>query len=495
MYKPLIEINDWSGGMTLKSDVGNANQFDRGYNVDFLAKKGKLTCNRSYERGELTSSVEMPTQFKDIIGGSDGKIYAGGGDTKIYDLSAFATIAVANDSAQTGEVNGMMEYKGDMYYAQSTTIGKFDLSSTWEDDWQTGIEAAVHRMHVATDNNLYITNGKYVAKFDGTTFTSDVLDLSDGWIVNDLNDFGEAYLAVGATFYAGANKPVKSRIFLWDKVSDTWVDEINIPEKEIHALEFSAGYLWVWAGGSANAYVIPDGSRKATKMTDFNTESEVELRVYPGAVTHRNGMIYFGLSDNAVASDINKIIHPSAPCGIYAFPADPNNFSLNRVFKNADNSNIYYSVNHIATASGFGSIYFSEHYYASPIADHDYVRREDTGSGSSLYVSPGQVETFEYTAPANKRMMTEAFGIEFESLPASTNIQLEYQADNDGTWTVLFLAQITGATEEIKYKHIKAKSLKLRIVITGTAAVNTYARPYVKRVFVTGNLIGRTKWN
>jgi len=63
-----------------------------------------------------------------------------------------------------------------------------------------------HRMCVGPDKILYITNGQYIASFDGTadqggaygTFNSFALDLGPGWIATDVQPY-QTFIAISIT--------------------------------------------------------------------------------------------------------------------------------------------------------------------------------------------------------------------------------------------------------------------------------------------------------
>ncbi|WP_207785098.1 hypothetical protein, partial [Listeria monocytogenes] len=84
-------------------------------------------------------------------------------------------------------IQELVEYKGYMYYAQNTTIGRSDLNApTYVDNWKTGLTSNPHPMCISydssqlTDQNVYVGNGSKVDMISGTTYTSNVLDIPDG---------------------------------------------------------------------------------------------------------------------------------------------------------------------------------------------------------------------------------------------------------------------------------------------------------------------------
>jgi len=494
MKNPLIEINDWSGGMTLNEKMGKANQFHAGYGLDFSSKPGYLTCGVGfkYHKAAGVDSVQ-PTYFPAMCYTVyDDHFWLGGYDTKIYYNNSWA-VTEATDSDQAGAIRSMAEYKNYLYYIQNTTIGRKDLSQAYNagytHNWQTGLTSATyHPIKISANNKIYFGHGQYIASYDGTTFTANTLDLADRWSADCLEDFGYLYLAIGAN-YLSATGSSKCKILLWNRTDVTWNDEIIIPEDKINAMKFYAGYLWVWAGPSSNIYVIPEGSRIATKIWSFVREDPtINLIVYPNAIEVNKGTIYFGLSDSG--NTATSASHPQNPTGIYSFPANPNNFSLNMVYQNQTYNERYDSL--VLAKLLPDSLFASYSYYSDAAWNYKALREYNTGNNEALYQNMAVYESFRFDAPKNKKIFTEAFVIQYEPFVLGHDIHLLYKKDNETSYTEL--VQINGADyvntyEKIIYKKIEFKSLKLAMYIRGSTSANT--RPFIKSIFATGHLINK----
>jgi len=489
MRTPIIEINDFKGGMTLNPKLGRADQFEKGWNIDFSSKPGFLAPGYAWQAHTYAGSTNLPTEFRHIIHTiRDGNIYLGGENTIIYYKSTGETIDIGADSDQTGMIKGMAEYKNYLYYAQDTTIGRKDLSvavtAGYTHNWQIALNTAdFHPIFVSTNLKMYIGLADDVGSWDGTTFTAAALDLGDNWKIRCLDDFGYLYLAIGANYYTGSYKSSKCKIFLWDRTSPSWNDEIEIPEPEIKAIKYGAGYLWVWAGRSGNVYVVPEGSRKATKVWTFVKESPIQdFEVYPGAVLIRGGTIFFGLSDVDTVSAVKN------PNGIYSFPVDPNNFSLNMPFKYADQEIRYKALGLIrgATMTEGDAIYTAYRYYATG-AEENRLERERIKTGENFY-GVGSYYSFVYETPKNKKFFTECIGITCDPLPTGCNINLSYKLDG-GTLTSVFTGFNTAnAIEKKEYKKLKGQTLQLFLIMYGGTGTN---RPFIKSLYVTGTLLSK----
>jgi len=503
----LIEINDFKGGATLNEKMGNTDQFHIGTNLDFGSKAGYLTCGYGWTNMQYSSSINMPTEFQCMLHAmKDGNFYLGGEDTKLYKMSSTGEIDVAVDSDQPGIIRSLAEYYGYLYYIQDTTLGRSDLAGTpnYDHDWQTGLTTAdYHSLFISADGKLYGGHGQYIFSYNNTTFTPSALDLADYWKVRCLADFGYLYLAIGANYYAGSERPQKSKIFLWDRVSTTWQDEIIIPENEIKAMWFASGYLWVIAGRSCNIYVVPEGSRKATKVWTFVKEDpNQEIEVYPNAILSRGGTIYFALSNVDILSYIKN------PAGIYSFPTEPDKFSLNLVRMGGAGGGYkekWKSLGMFREVAGTGGdvLFAGWRNYQIVSSEYNRLSRENLFNETTPY-DYGIYYSFRYEAPKNKKLFTDAFGVIFDPLPAGCSLDLYVSRDIDvtnvgvGTWIntsgwqeIFSTMNIANTREKIIYKRLEGNSLQLKLTITPSST--TKNRPFIKSLYVTGSLKSKVK--
>ncbi|MHA1400051.1 MAG: hypothetical protein ACTSQE_06865 [Candidatus Heimdallarchaeaceae archaeon] len=493
MAKPIIEINDFKGGMTLSSKMGRSDQFKIGEGLDFSSRPGKLAPGTAWSAMTLTGTSTIPTGFNAMVDArKGGYMWFAGKDTKIYYKNAISTILLSTDSDQTGEIRDMEEFDERLVFIQDTTLGIKDLTAGltagYTFNFKTGFQnKTYHPIHLAADNNIYIGNGQYVGKATTLDTSTDVsvnaLDLVDNWNVRALSDFGYRYLAVGAN-YGSETKPSKAKIFLWDREASSWNDEIAIPESEIKATIYTAGFLWVWAGKSCNLYVVPESSRTATKMFSFGREDpQLSHEVYPKAVVARKGTIYFALSRVKEASSARN------PAAIYSFPADPNKFTLNLIKQETGYDDYFYSL--AAKPESYGELYAS--YYDGT---KYYLERENISTNEAYYKDTGTYESFTYSAPAGQQIVAEKFGIEFDPFISTHtgDIALYYKKDNDANWTELIDvdANISKVYEATVRKYLRCSSLKLKVTIRG-ASSSTYAseRPFISRIYVLGGLTSK----
>jgi hypothetical protein len=172
----------------------------------------------------------------------------GVGGNKLYKLTSAAvtnagiwphTIDKAAVTAEDGEDVAL--FQSALYYTYNHSgtagdIGKYDLASTFDDDWgsttPSGAAALVggvpHQIEVGGNDTMYITNGRYIASYDGTTLIPQALDFppdtvtqSCKWIADKL------WVSANRPNNSGTNKNTAS-IYIWDGVSTSWETEIRV---------------------------------------------------------------------------------------------------------------------------------------------------------------------------------------------------------------------------------------------------------------------------
>lgn len=484
--KPIIQIQDFKGGMTLNEKLASKDQFHIGYGLDFYSRKGYLTVRPGFSRMQLSGSTDIGQPMQGMLYATgDGGFYFGADNGVIYEQTDTGTIALERTSSQTGAIRGLIEYKGFMYYPQNTTIGRYEFATTtYTDNWKTGLtNVNYHPMKISADNKLYIGDDRYVASWDGTTYTAQALDIQDDWEIQCLSDFGVNYLAIGANNVASSAQTSQGcKVILWSRANSTvWDDEITIPEKVIYAMFEKNGYLWIWAGSSTlSIYVIPIGGRSATKVFSFENDNPASYTVYtyPNAVDYKDGRIYFGVSCNSNTST-NTIP------GVYSINANPSDLELNL---DLDTVSTYtYSgivdlkcLEVINFAGGAAGVL----YVSADNGATENLIRETLMSEDPYTFSFGVYESVWFEAPPGKKITIAGFGLDMlrRTIGYAT---VSYKLDGDTSYTdVGGLYQTTGGVGFYKKIAREAYRIKLKITMAGTGAT----RMYVSRLYVRGSL-------
>ena len=489
---PIIQIKDWGAGAFLNDKMGRKNGFEIGNRCDFGSKPGYIAPGYAWKKVQFNAADDMPTRFDKILHLTNGEVYFGGQDAKIYKLNGLNEIVLARTSEQVGTIGDMVEYKKYLIYLQATTIGRYgDLTGTpaWTDNWQTGLEnVAFHPILVSADDEVYIGNRNKLDRWDGTTYSSGVMEIGDdGWIIRCLEDFGEQFIAIGASYQKTAGQSLKSKIFLWDREIIRWNDEIPIPERDIKAMKLVSGYLWVWAGRSCNLYVVPLNSRVATKMLTFVKEEPYgELEVYPNSIVERGGIVHFALSKVGASSKDKN------PCGVYSFPADPTRWSLNMPFTTYfDGLGFKERLHSLGIFRGsvdtVGDIMFLS--YWDTENNKQYLFRELLAEAdASPYKEEAVIQSFAYDMPSDREGYIKDFIIRMLPFPSGGNMSLLYEKNRDGNWlSIIDNFSTAGKVEIKKEKVIRFDSLKLRLKLRGS--LTDLNRPFVKSIVGRGAVI------
>lgn len=147
-------------------------------------------------------------------------------------------------------------------------IGKYDLVTTFDDDWGSTVPSGMgslvggvpHQVIVGGNDTMYITNGRYITSYDGTTLIPQALDLPTGYIIQSIVWMSDRlWIAANKTSLTGNNKNSAS-VFIWDGTTDSWEAEIRLMGA-VGGLHIKNGIIYVFyqditsTGGYKLAYV------------------------------------------------------------------------------------------------------------------------------------------------------------------------------------------------------------------------------------------------
>ena len=227
--------------------------------------------------------------------------------------------------------NGIAFYDGYLFYAQNTKIGRYDLVSTFVDDYfgslgfnlvnngnllpsRDGMRYPGHVMHPHVDNKLYILDGQYVhyIKLDASGAdigtSQKVLTLPYGYSAYDIKSYGNNVVIAAST--ANGLNPGISALFFWDTTSTSFNTFVRIPDKICTALVYMNGTLYIWSGSSDSV----NGYTRFSKYLggdSIQTIAVIEDSIPP--------------SSGAVVGDGNRLmwgghcIYPTPAAGVYAY--------------------------------------------------------------------------------------------------------------------------------------------------------------------------------
>ena len=256
-----IETN-FQGGIAPGGDfvdygtVGNKNMADYIANIDITNPNyisqgpGIAAVTNGTNAGAVTTLIkgmlEAPASSLTSYGTGGAKLYkmtSDGATTTVVTVTSGGDWPHTIDKAAvTGEMGeDVAVYQGNLYYSYNHSgsagdIGKFNLSSTFDDDWgstvPTGAAAladAPHQMIVGGNDVLYFANGRYIGNYDGTTFDAQALDLPTGFVVQSIawnND--RLWISARSSSMTISGNRVPSSVFIWDGTTETWEYEIPV---------------------------------------------------------------------------------------------------------------------------------------------------------------------------------------------------------------------------------------------------------------------------
>jgi len=281
--------NKNQAGSMQNMDLTNPGYIDQGPGWAILTNGDSNGVVTTLIKGIVDSTIASNTTYG--VGGTE--LYKFSNTTVTSDGTWPHTIDKAAVTGETGE--DVAYYKGALYYSYNHSgsagdIGKFDLSSTFDDDWgsttPTGaaaLEDALHPFANGGNDILYFGNGRYVGDYDGTTFDPQALDLPEDASVYDIKWFNDKLwiLANRPDLSIGSVNKVTGSIYVWDGVSSSW--ELEIP------LIGGGGALHVYNGTMFvfydNSSLAPYGAGES-HIGYINGSSIVDLGSVNGALPY-----------------------------------------------------------------------------------------------------------------------------------------------------------------------------------------------------------------
>lgn len=295
------------------------------------------------QAGEL-GSVLITSILKHAV--SDGITYACGAN-KVFKITP---TAVSNGSFPLTITGGahqvadsLLYYKSKVYVFWNDTgtegeIAQITLPSTIDVDWgsttpATGaghLEDAPHYGIVGGNDRMYITNGKYIASYKGSTdvLTVHALDFFDNSEVISLSWNNNRIIAgVNRPNISGSNFN-QSAIYRWNGISSSWEgDPIEVSGK-IGALYTKNGRTFVWwkegisTGGYSFGYV--NGSILSTiKTYKGSLPNQNQVGEYEGHIAwlSSNEVLLWGSKDIEIPVKLFQYASPKqTTAGAFASP-------------------------------------------------------------------------------------------------------------------------------------------------------------------------------
>lgn len=228
-------------GLSKSPTVGRG--FPRLDGVDLQRELGYIVGGYTLDQVESTDIDKTPEQLlvdnSNLSSTGKSKLWAVA-DTMIYnlDLDSEPASLEFTSTMTSGFTEGAELYNDEIVVAASDKIGSGSLTSTSSATLafsDTAITSSLNNSDAPhpmkpSKGNLYVLDGRYVGKYDGTTYDSQDLDLEKDWVGISQDKYGE-FLAIGAVYMPDSDSGYgtaalfgqeKSRLYFWDTDSESW---------------------------------------------------------------------------------------------------------------------------------------------------------------------------------------------------------------------------------------------------------------------------------
>lgn len=501
MLKPLVTIEDWSGGASMNPSLGRKNGYFTGNGIDHFTRPGYIST-LPYKLNMLLdggSAVDAPMYCGLSSADTLVRTYFGANAGKIYYQSAADSVTLDHTIGGAGNILDMAEYKGKMIYSYDTSLGYRTLgSSTYTDAWQTGLLSSTYKSICVSDDTLWVGHGYKIGKWDNSTWDDDAFTFPTNITIQKITEFGVNYLAI-ATNSATSSK--EQTVYLWSRVDPfKYDDQIPIPENQIYSMIYASGGLWIMAGSkNLCLYYVALGTRTPVKIKEFKNEIDtLTPSCYPNTMSYKDGRVYFtimysgGLSSGYVLSgtlltgvySINTDLQKQDVACHYVNTTLSSNTTLGLIFflgnlrqTNTTSYSIFWNINENTTAT-HGSLY-----------------REGNLSSDSPQISEDRVlYTFWYQAPVGSKFLFDGFG--FDTYPRKTGrVTINYYTDFDLTTpTALFTTySVANNTGSYVTKKVECTEILFTIAIDLESATSGVPKLFFKRFFATGGVVADSR--
>jgi len=196
------------------------------------------------------------------------------------------------------------------HFHVTSTVADGEAVTTDNEDLETVDYHSYYQFLVEDDfhpvqrflNFLAIGNERYLAKWDGTTYTPHKLTLPSGYRIRTLGTWRE-YLVMGCTLGTNIEDYDYGYLFFWDGTSTTYNYLVKIPEGGINAIQsgdpmiFMAGYsgdLMQYAGGKP---------KKLLRMPKVGTSV---MEINPYAMAKWRALTHIGLAEDCSSTTLER---------------------------------------------------------------------------------------------------------------------------------------------------------------------------------------------
>lgn len=219
-------------------------------------------------------------------------------------------LSSSNSTTGSSTTDGIAYWLGFLFKFRNDKIDYWN-GSTWTTAWQTITGGVPHFAYVASNNQLYFTNGNYIGRIfapDPTAFapgTSSTYDFNAQILEIPTTDVALSLCEVG-----GGNSPQstlliggsQNAIYPWDKISTSFSLPIYVADNYIGRMVSANQNAFIFPGrfaGRGRIY-ITNGSQADLfyKIPDYLFSQQDPYYVWGDVIFHRNNLIFGFLALN-----------------------------------------------------------------------------------------------------------------------------------------------------------------------------------------------------
>jgi len=441
-----IADSDYLGAVNSVSEIVGLNIHDESGIIKLNQRLAEIDDATSVIDELIMAIVSASTGDTYFFGGTNGKIW------KRTGAGVWSLVRTASPAAGGAGVLSAREYKGYIYYAMESRLGRFDLASTWADNFATftNTDATYHPMEIV-NQVLYVGDANFVAQVDAGVFSANALDLDTPFRVSALGKLGTDLL-IGT--YVSSNI-VSTEIFRWNTWSDSFSIADELPEVGINAFLRTDNRIVVSAGTKGNLYVY-----NGTQLDEYKqikgswSASTNKATVNPNAVLNFHGLPLFGMSQQT-GTGVNL--------GCYSFGRTNANYpyvlSLDFPISTGNLTGIQ-----IGAIAGNGDTFYVSWYDAAGGGSYGVDELDLSNKYTTGYLTT-RLSLFDRVVESTYRKIT----VPYRTYPTGTDIDI-YAARNHGTMT-----EITETANDTKRLFVQTKVdggeasvFQTKVVLTGT---------------------------
>lgn len=436
-------MNRWNlGGISDSKRQGIENSSYTLKNCDIHSDLGVLKCHKGLVNDGTGTKPDQ--EVVAVIHASDNVTYFFGKDGDVWKRNSSAVYSLVgsiSSGAAYGYIFDAKEFNGKIYYTMQERVGEYEPGDAWgdrDDDFKTIEYDAFHPLEVA-GNDLYVGHTNHVGKITPTESSggaiTDKLTLDSNYTVESFGEMSR-YLIIGTRRIGTAAGTFSgySKIFKWDLVSNTFSTEQEIKEFGISAFIEYGGSLLFNAGENGDLYYF-DGNY-AVKFKKIPSSIENDTKITKNAWSLLDGITLLGVTQ-------------SGNSGVYSLGGYdskyPSVFNLPFAMTNATVTAIEWCGSDLIVCYLLGSV--------------KYIQKLTTT------LATAETETLVQSLIDKKgQKVVPSPVVEYESYPASTNIQL-YASVNRGSYTEITLNRTT-ENKLTSRKILNAREIQYKLKLT-----------------------------